>query len=249
MIAGFNANVRVFMSYNPLTTMEMAWGVNTVVDWERQKKILHESLHRCKTAVAELPSELIVWPSASMNYGDQHNGASVGSSFIQSSEEHDLAMFSPNDADTTPEDRRRRQYEIQKANIYASSLCTRSYLVEKYFSLHDAYQRTKQAGSAPISPGMMGVGLDGLLDQASGNESFGSLDQEMAEERESIVKDLLVVLSNIDSVNMEPNADSFVSQYLVALNVSAFANVTHRRQRSASWLALCLTYPSPARDP
>ena len=37
------------------------------------------------------------------------------------------------------------------------------------------------------------------------------VDQEMRQERESIVKDLLVVLGSIDEVNMEPNADSFVS--------------------------------------
>ena len=33
----------------------------------------------------------------------------------------------------------------------------------------------------------------------------------MSEERELVVKDLLVVLGSIDMVNMEPNGDSFVS--------------------------------------
>lgn len=38
-------------------------------------------------------------------------------------------------------------------------------------------------------------------------------EHEFREERETIVKDLLVVLSSIQQVNMEPNADSFVSYY------------------------------------
>ena len=39
----------------------------------------------------------------------------------------------------------------------------------------------------------------------------------MANERENVVKDLLVVLGSIDLVNMEPNADSFVSSLTVLL--------------------------------
>jgi hypothetical protein len=41
--------------------------------------------------------------------------------------------------------------------------------------------------------------------------NYDMTEHEFREERESIVKDLLVVLSNIEQVNMEPNADSFVS--------------------------------------
>lgn len=40
-------------------------------------------------------------------------------------------------------------------------------------------------------------------------------EHEFREEHENIVKDLLVVLSNVEQVNMEPNADSFVSPYYV----------------------------------
>jgi hypothetical protein len=44
-----------------------------------------------------------------------------------------------------------------------------------------------------------------------GLRNYDMTEHEFREERESIVKDLLVVLSNIEQVNMEPNADSFVS--------------------------------------
>ena len=33
MMAGFNANVKVYRSYDPLATMELAWGIDAVVDW------------------------------------------------------------------------------------------------------------------------------------------------------------------------------------------------------------------------
>ena len=42
--------------------------------------------------------------------------------------------------------------------------------------------------------------------------NFDTTGQEMSQEREDIVKDLLIVLSSINQVNMEPNGDSFVSR-------------------------------------
>lgn len=215
MIAGFNANVRVYLSYNPLSTMEMAWGIDSVVDWERQKKVLHGSLQRCKAAVQELPHELVIWASSNNPYADHQNGNhDLGLSLTNFLTARDPATLDPNDVDATPEDRRRRQYEIQKANIHASSLCTRSYIVEKYFSLCEAQNRMKsqqqQPNSNPVSPGVMAAGLDGLLAQAA-TGAYDITEDGMADERENIVKDLLVVLSSIDRVNMEPNADSFVS--------------------------------------
>jgi len=216
MIAGFNANVRVYLSYNALSTMEIAWGIDAVVDWERQKKVLHQSLQRCRTAVHNLPQELVLWPSTEVPLSHVQNGGDVSFNFPNLSNARDPANLNPNDVDATPEDRRRRQYEIQKANIYASSLCTRSYIVEKYFNLCEAHAKIKsqQADSSPASPGLVGAGLDGMLARASPSP-YPVVEQEMADEREKIVKDLLVVLSTIDKVNMEPNADSFVSADVV----------------------------------
>ena len=109
------------------------------------------------------------------------------------------------------------QYEIQKANIYASSLATRSYIVEKFWNLVEAHSRSRSQqsqgpGSMPSSPGIgiTRAGLDGMLPQAP-TSGFDMTEHEMREERDSIVKDLLVVLGSINQVNMEPNADSFVS--------------------------------------
>ena len=222
IIAGFNANVRVFSSYNSLTTMEMAWGIDAVVDWERQKRVLHESLRRCKNSIAELPPELTVYPGASpfgqQDQQSQQNGGAFYPHYAQRSMMRDSAqaLMGPShraDAEQTPEERRSMQYEIQKANIYASSLSTRSYVVEKYFNLCEAHDRLRsRPGSMPSSPGagIIAAGIDGMLPPPP-TSYYDMTGQEMKQEREDIVKDLLMVLSNIDQVNMEPNSDSFVS--------------------------------------
>ena len=105
------------------------------------------------------------------------------------------------------------QYEIQKANIHASSLSTRSYIVEKFFNLCEAHDRARsRPGSQPNSPtGITAAGIDCMLPQGT-TSTFDTTGQEMSQEREDIVKDLLIVLSSINQVNMEPNGDSFVSK-------------------------------------
>ena len=223
VIAGFNANVRVYSSYNPLATMEMAWGIDAVVDWNRQKRVLHESLRRCKDLMNELPPELTIYPKADPSGApNQHNGHGLYTNFAQPHMLRDPAssLMSPShrtEDDQTPEQRRQMQCEIQKANIYASSLSTRSYIVEKYWNLCEARDRARSQnpGTHPNSPGVgiTAAGLDGLVPQLPQAPTSGPdpVEQEMRQERDSIVRDLLVVLGSIDEVNMEPNADSFVS--------------------------------------
>ncbi|KAK4986535.1 hypothetical protein LTR66_007841 [Elasticomyces elasticus] len=232
MITGFNANVRVFNSYNALAKMEMAWGIDTVVDWERQKKVLHESLRRCKAPLDNLPNELIVWPTLGpFGQQAQQNGSGfypnvLGTQYLGT---RDPALMNPLDAESSPEHRRQLQYEIQKANIYASSLCTRSYIVEKYWNLYEAHNKTisQNAASNVSSPGLTAAGLDGLMPAAL-TSNYDMTEREMFEERESIVKDLLVVLGSINQVNMEPNADSFTMK--VRSIASTLLDVPNKRK-------------------
>ncbi|TKA71923.1 hypothetical protein B0A55_07924 [Friedmanniomyces simplex] len=220
MTAGFNANVKVFSSYNALATMEMAWGIESVVDWERQKRVLHESLRRCKKSIAELPPELKVYPNTGpFGQPTQQNGNGFYSNSTQPNMPQTTAQtpMYPSlrmDTEQSPELRRQMQYEIQKANIYASALSTRSYVVEKYFNLCEAHDRLRShsqlPGSMPSSPGagVTAAGIDGMLPQVP-TSHFDVVGHEMRQEREEIIKDLLVVLSSINQVNMEPNGNSF----------------------------------------
>jgi len=224
MTVGFNTNVKVFSSYDPLATMELAWGIDAVVDWERQKRVLHESLRRCKRSIAELPPELKVYPNGSpfgrtnQQNGDSYSSNSSHVNSLQNPRQPPIYPSLPLETEQSPELRRRMQYEIQKANIYASALSTRSYIVEKYFNLCEAHDRLRSQsqlpGSMPSSPGtgVTAAGIDGMLPQAP-TSHFDVVGQEMRQEREEIIKDLLVVLSSINQVNMEPNGNSFVGQH------------------------------------
>lgn len=214
IISGFNANVRVYCSYNALATMETAWGIDAIVDWDRQKRVLYESLRRCKESMGSLPSELTVRTDAGTP--NQQNGFYPAFAQPHIGRDPAQSLMSPSSRtlnEQTAEERRRSQHEIQKANIYASSLATRSYLVEKYWNWCEAHERSRQSQSSslPSSPNIAitAAGIDSMIPQASSH--YDMVENEMREERESIVKDLLVVLGSIDQVNMEPNGDSFVS--------------------------------------
>jgi hypothetical protein len=228
-LVGFNLNVRIYESLNQLAAMELAYGIDHVFDWNRQKRLLEHALRFVKGALESAPRELILIPNPHSghyepvglqqyppvtNYpGDQSNGSIMP--------EWDL------------ETRRNVQFEIQKANIYASQLGTRSYIVEKYWNLHEVYEsKANNGGAANLSsPGVMATGLDAML-PVSPTSNYAGIETIVANERESIVRDLLRVLGSISQVNMEPNAASFVSHLF--FRVSSKIRLTFRRStRSA----------------
>ncbi len=208
-LTGFNVNVRVYTTYNDLATFELLHGVDEVADWDRQKRVLEQSLQAVKSVFERLPPELLLnlQPLDLQTYGQNYPPPAAGLSAPQ-----EMDYYANNGFDNRPIDYnrvnelRRIQYEIQKANIYASQLGTRSYLMEKYWTLCDANSRneTSRSSPGPIAP---------ILDKHSQpTESPGMTEQEMANEREDIVKNFLVVLFSINQVNMEPNGISFISK-------------------------------------
>jgi len=211
-LTGFNLACQIYMTVTPLATMEMAYGIDEVFDFNRQNRVLEECLRSCKKVLDNAPKELLlIQPD------------SVANSFnIPERPYYPPAQEYPgvrtHGTDSLPwlqdasDARRKLQYEIQKANIYASQLGTRSYIVEKYWNLQEAYDRMKaNSGSSPSvmsSPGLMATGLDVMLSKPSATSNYDGTD--IAQERENIVKDLLQVLGAISQVNMEPNGGSFV---------------------------------------
>ena len=89
---------------------------------------------------------------------------------------------------TDPARRRQVQYDIQKTNIYASQLATRSHFVEMYMHL--------DAGTK---------GREDTAETESGTSP-------MAGERERIVHSLLFVLAAIPQYNMEPNGSALINK-------------------------------------
>ncbi len=54
-ITGFNLNVRIFRSYSSLTSLEMAFGSNELYDWDRQRRMIVQTLRNVKSATDDAP--------------------------------------------------------------------------------------------------------------------------------------------------------------------------------------------------
>jgi hypothetical protein len=214
-LAGFNLGCKIYSTLTPLATMEMAYGIDEVFNWARQKRVLGECLRAAKRVLNDAPRELLLQPGAKAGEFEEAERPPYYQPMmpdypgIRSNGNHD--QYSP--ATGSPEARRLLQYEIQKANIYASQLGSRSYIVEKYLNLQEAYDQLKAesgGASALSSPGMIASGLDGIIPKTPPTSNYDGFEENIAQERENIVKDLLKVLASISQVNMEPNGGSFV---------------------------------------
>ncbi|TGJ81917.1 hypothetical protein E0Z10_g6857 [Xylaria hypoxylon] len=185
LITGFNRNIRIYMTMNELIGVEMCYGIN-FFDWSAQKNIISNGLVSAKQAIEDLPLQLQIIKVES----DQNDPAGLDQAglkycppaFPESQPENDVRR-----ALAEPLRRRQLQSEIQKANIHASQLATRSYFVERYLNLRDAHPENDQ----------------GVKDDR---------DEMVAEERELIVQDLFAVLTSIGQRNLEPNGQSIINK-------------------------------------
>lgn len=219
-ITGFNLNIQIYMTCTPLNTMEIAYGIDEIFDWNRQKRVLENCLHAVNHALDGAPKELMLTPASQSG---EFEGEIRG--YVQPVQH----FHGVGDGSGSAESRRPIQYEIQKANIYVSQLGTRSYLVEKYWNLLDAYEskvRSRDSSATSpgtqSSPGVMASGLDAVMRGMAGTGGYEIVESHMSTERETIVKDLLRVLGSISQVNMEPNGGSFVCPTSSLLLIHSF---------------------------
>jgi hypothetical protein len=226
LMTGFNLNVRVYLSYSSLATAEMAFGVDEIFDWDRQQRIFEQSLQRCRTILDSIPDVLRVQGKTGRDGGFTQPRQPYYPPMPEFSDLRDPALSSYNDLE--PQDMRR--YEIQKANVYASHLSTRSYLVEKYFIQLEKFHNSQSQAALQSSPNVLAAGLDRIV-PVTANSSM-ELEKIMSDEREQVVKDLLVMLGSIDMVNMEPNGDSFVSFHIFFQDSNCVCDVSHRQASS-----------------
>ena len=204
-LVGFNANVRVYITCDELSTMDLCYGPDILYDWETQKRTIEGCLHAAKRALEDIPPELMLRPSKQS--GKSGHDLTPTLSYPEVPTPGPYPQLESKENST---EKLMLKYEIQKANIYGSQLGTRSYIVEKYWNLCDAHKRMESDNnSIANSPGIMSLGSDGYHPQST--SQLDLTEQEMATERESILKDLLMVLGMISQVNIEPNGGSFVS--------------------------------------
>ena len=245
VITGFNANIRVLSTCNDIAAIELIRGVDEVADWERQKKVLDISLQSVKHALDDLPSELVFTSQAPPPRSREPKYPSPNP---ESSIAQELAQHATNGFDNIRIDfnrhgeRRRIQYEIQKANIYATQLATRLYLVEKYWNLYDAHGLTSSGGGIDraSTPGVIAP----ILDKYDSPNHFSTTEQDLAAERENIVKTFLNLLSQVNEISTETLGNSFISELSRVARVLVDAPLARKgnlTQASETYLRASLT--------
>jgi len=235
IMAGFNANVRVYSSYNSLLAWETAFGSGQIFDWEHQSSSLWGCLQTVKSALLNVPIELSLYHPKQASFRGMSGHDGVGSVFNYP-------------VDHIQQERRSIQYEIQKANIYASQLCTRSWLVEKYWNLFEIYAKygnlAKPSVPNPAAASPQVKAESAPERQTTDNSNVSStspaqmsteaqtdyIGQMMAEERKLVIKDLFVLLRTVNEVNMEPNGASIVCHSFTSCSsLIFFPSLTRRK--------------------
>ncbi|KAK1752897.1 hypothetical protein QBC47DRAFT_387331 [Echria macrotheca] len=202
LLTGFVQCIRIYMTMNTIASLELSYGFTTV-PFQDQKTMLSTCLQTVRQVVENMPPELTLPGLQGMGDFSMAEGDLFG---------HQFQYYPPtypahqSDSDrhvmeAHPEQRRLLQYEIQKANVYASALATRSYFVERYFNLRDAH-RTQAAQAYAQENGST----------KNPAEQPDAIDHAMNAERELIVQNLVTVLTSISQRNLEPNGASLINK-------------------------------------
>lgn len=202
LLTGYRFGIDIYTTMNGVVSLELAYGMSTL-PWTDQRILLRDGLLAAKSIIDNLPPELQLG-----THGEDANLlATLDESGLQyvppawpnAQPSHDLR----NVIKSQPAQRRRLQYEIQKANIFISQLATRSYFVELYFNLRDVHLAEQHN-----NPVESRTEEEKALQDADDKEIHGL----MAAERELIVQNLLEVLGSISQRNMEPNGLSLINK-------------------------------------
>src|SRR3569833_1543019 len=206
LMTGFNKGIDIYMTMNPLAGVELSYGI-TQLPWSNQKNMLNECVQAAKQVTERLPAELSIDLAAQGPDVGSEAGTAAQPIQLPPTEYFDdlpgFQYYPPSESmesndlrrvlGTQPERRRQVQFDIQKTNIYASQLATRSYYVELYLNLRDA---ARDKGQLP------GEAAEGSAD------SGDAIDSSITAERALLVQLLLAVLRPIPLRNTEPNGSA-----------------------------------------
>lgn len=229
-ITGFVRCIQVYQTMEELVRIELAHGMAAYA-WDQQKQHLHSALLKVKEVSEMFPPELKVdlnalspvkFPYLQNDQDGQGNLPAyqyVPPAYPNNQPNHDVRLLFAVDESK----KRSMQYEIQKANIYASVVATRSHYVERYFLLRDVYLNNQRAKAQADTSGSIVYRTAAAADfsssslaaaavQAAADQAPDETDQLFLAERESIVQDFFSVLLSIDQHNMEPNGGSLISK-------------------------------------
>lgn len=185
-ITAFNANVRVYLTLDPVIAIDCFYGMDQSYDWRKQLNVMDDCLEGVKRALNNMPEELSAWPRATSRSPSVEEYGFVKRELFDRQEPHTNGGPPPFTS-ISPRERRYITYETQKANIYTSYLSVRSYLTERRWSLMEAHVLPQNI----TQPGQQ-----------------SDAQRELRAEREGIAQDLLGVLTHIRPIHLEPNSVS-----------------------------------------
>ncbi|KAK3985311.1 hypothetical protein QBC44DRAFT_250721 [Cladorrhinum sp. PSN332] len=232
LMTGFNQGIKTYMTMNGLVSIELSYGISSL-PFHDQKAMLGDCLGAVKQVMDGLPRDLTI--NLDMDHSEANlalisnlaaNGAATNVFEPSPSIYYCPPGYPTLQSNGGPDQRRHLQYEIQKANIYASQIATRSYYVERYLNLRDAHREHARMQAAQAQALAAENGVDGPNgtsgDAVSKSIAAAALhtaathpdpiDAHMLDERELIVRHLLTVLATISQRNMEPNGGSLINK-------------------------------------
>lgn len=171
-VTGFNLKVQGFTPLEPLTTSELIHGIDEFFDWDKQKEILDQCLQDVQRVLGKVPEDLRLKPAAQKSPERQYPDFSDAANSLAASQ----AVISP--------------FEIQKFDIYVSQLGTRTYLINKYWTLYE------KAKSRSISV-------------------QENTEEKLVKEHQEAVQDLLHLLGSIKHSNLELGGSSLVWSFFL----------------------------------
>ena len=241
-LVGFNTNVRIFRSYDPLSIIDVkSASGGFYMDWRAEKDAVRRCLWECKQTTKDIPEELLLpQPCQKGAFGANQTCStfdcpqSRDGIRIAPSESTNLTNMDPS---RSLQERRNIQCNIQTANIHISHLGTRFHIIDRYWRLCQSYHHTRQPKpNYPREPQVptQDLTLPGIdrIDQMIGPSiDYKRLpylyqdpkdlpnDEEMEKEPVLVLRDLFVFINSIRPVSMEPNGGSIVSASILPLPI------------------------------
>lgn len=227
VLTGFVKCIEIYQTMDDLVRIELAHGISSC-SWEQQKQCLHDSLVKVKSIEPYLPPVLKLDMSTQAPGNvpfappvpDSLSGASayqyVPPAYPNTQPNNDVRhLVSANEAE-----KRYLQFEIQKANTYASLLSTRSHYVERYLSLRDVHRSNQRAEQARATESNGNIIYRTAPDTSSSLAAAAmravaerdEIDDMFLAEREEVVHNFFTVVTSIEQRNMEPNGGSLIGK-------------------------------------
>src|SRR5450432_327550 len=72
-ITGFNLNCKIYMTCSALVTMEIAYGIDEIFDWNKQRRVLDDALRAVKRVLEGAPKELSLAPGSQPGQFDRQS--------------------------------------------------------------------------------------------------------------------------------------------------------------------------------